>query len=178
MIVSVPTPALILLIGPAGAGQSTFARRHFRPTEVLSSDHCRALITDNENDQSATDDAFELLHYIAAKRLARRRLTVIDATNVRPRARRPLLALARDAGVPAVALVFDLPLQLCEARDQGRADRTIGAFAIGRQLAQLHNSLPGLEREGFAEVVLLRTPEEVAALTIARMRLTPPPAAS
>lgn len=170
MTIALTATALVLLVGPAGAGKSTFACRHFRPTEVLSSDHCRALVSDDPNNQAATDDAFELLHFIAAKRLGRRRLTVIDATNVRPRARRPLLALAREYSAPAIAIVFDLPFELCTARDRARPERQVGAFAVGRQLAQLHHSLPLLEREGFAEVVLLRSPVEVAQATVTRRR--------
>jgi protein phosphatase len=170
MTIALPTTALVLLIGPAGAGKSTFASRHFRPTEVLSSDHCRALVSDDPNNQAATDDAFELLHFIAAKRLGRYRLTVIDATNVRPRAPRPLLAPAREYSAPAIAIVFDLPLDLCTARDSARPERQVGAFAIGRQIAQLHHSLPLLEREGFAEVVIFRSPDEVARAGVTRLR--------
>ena len=82
-------------IGASGSGKSTFARKHFKPTEVLSSDFCRGLVADDENDQTATKDAFEILHFIAAKRLAAGRLTVVDATNVQPEARKPLVELAR-----------------------------------------------------------------------------------
>lgn len=171
MIVELPATTLILLIGPAGAGKSTFASRHFRPTEVVSSDHCRALISDDPNDQSVTDDAFELLHFIVAKRLRRHRLTVVDATNVRPRARRPLLELARQSGVPAVAIVLDLPHALCQARNHTRPERTVGAFAIARQLAQLHRSLPGLQAEGFRQVIVLRSETEVDELVLERVHV-------
>src|SRR5579883_1462190 len=106
MQLTIPELSLVLLIGPSGAGKSTFARRHFRPTEVLNSDHCRALVRDDETDQSATRDAFEVLHLIAAKRLAAGRLTVIDATNVQPEARRPLLAVARQYHCLPVAIVL------------------------------------------------------------------------
>jgi len=119
----VPDPALVLLVGPAGARKSTFARRQFRPTEVLSSDACRALVADREDDQRATRDAFEVLHLVAAKRLARRRLTVVDATNTLPSARRPLLALARAHGVPAVAIVFDLPEPVLQDQNRRRRRR-------------------------------------------------------
>lgn len=172
MIIELPEPALVLLIGPAGAGKSTFAAHHFRPTEVISSDHCRALVSDDENNQAATDDAFELLHFIAAKRLGRRRMTVADATNVTPRARRPLLALAREYQVPAVAIVFDLPAGLCEARNQFRPERNVGAFAIGRQIAQLHRSLPELPAEGFGLIALFRTAEEVDTAELIRRTST------
>jgi protein phosphatase len=95
MKITLPELCLVVLIGPSGSGKSTFARQHFKSTEVLSSDFYRGLVSDDENDQSATKDAFEALHYIAAKRLAAGKLTVIDATNVQAEARKPLLALAR-----------------------------------------------------------------------------------
>jgi protein phosphatase len=109
MQISIPELALIVSVGPSNAGKSTFARTHFKPTEVLSSDFCRGLVSDDENDQSATNEAFDLLHYIARKRLAAGRLTVIDATNVQAESRKPLIALAREYHVLPIALVFDLP---------------------------------------------------------------------
>ena len=95
MKISIPKLSLVVLIGPSGSGKSTFARAHFLPSEVLSSDYFRGLVSDDENDQAATTDAFDVLHYVAAKRLDRGRLTVVDATNVQPEARAPLVALAR-----------------------------------------------------------------------------------
>ncbi len=159
----IPSHSLVLLIGPSGCGKSTFARHHFRPTEVLSSDHCRALIADDENDMTVTGDAFELLHFIADRRLARGRLTVVDATNVQARARRPLLELAVEHRRAAVAIVFDLPQELCLERNRVRPDRRIPPRAIRRQQEQLHESLAGLRREGFRQVYILRTTEEVDA---------------
>ena len=114
MILNLPELSLVALIGPSSCGKSTFAARHFRPTEVLSSDECRGLVSDDEVDQSATVDAFEVLHFIVAKRLARGRLTVIDATNVQPRARQPIVELARRFHVPPVAIVFALPEAVCQ----------------------------------------------------------------
>src|SRR3569832_1028379 len=109
MNITVPELSLVVLIGPSGCGKSTFARKHFKPTEVLSSDFCRGLVSDDENDQAATKTAFEVLHFIAAKRLAAGKLTVIDATNVQAEARKPLVALARQYHVIPVAIVLDLP---------------------------------------------------------------------
>src|SRR6059058_512911 len=96
MKLTVPELSLVVLIGASGSGKSTFARRHFKPTEVLSSDFCRGLVSDDENSMEATNDAFEVLHFIAAKRMTAARLTVVDATNVQPEARKPLIALARE----------------------------------------------------------------------------------
>jgi len=107
--ITLPELSLVALIGPSGCGKSSFARKHFKPTEILSSDFCRGLISDDENNQAATNDAFETLHFIARKRLARGLLTVIDATNVQPESRKPLVEIAREYHVLPVAIVLNLP---------------------------------------------------------------------
>src|SRR5215217_831796 len=140
MKVTIPELSLVVLIGPSGCGKSTFARKHFKPTEVLSSDFCRGLVSDDENDQAATKDAFEVLHFIAAKRLAAGKLTVIDATNVQPEARRPLIALAREYHCLPVAIVLDLPGKLCAERNLARPDRDFGPHVIRNQAQQLRRS--------------------------------------
>ena len=117
-------------MGASGSGKSTFARAHFAPTAVLSSDACRALVRDDETAQEATADAFEVLHFIARKRLAARRLTVVDATNVRPEDRRQLVAIAREYHAMPVALAFDIPERICQERNLLRADRPIGRRVI------------------------------------------------
>jgi protein phosphatase len=121
--IELPELSLVVLIGPSGSGKSTFAGDHFGPTEVLSSDACRAMVGDDENDQRVTRQAFEVLHYIAGKRLALGRLTVVDATNVQPESRKPLVRLARDHHVLPVAVVFNLPERVCRERNRGRPDR-------------------------------------------------------
>ena len=166
MTLAVPELSLIVLVGPSGAGKSTFARAHFQPTEVLSSDACRALVSDTTEDQAATEDAFDVLHFIAAKRLAAGRLTVIDATNVQPRARKPLIELARNHHCIPVAIVFDLPERLCQARNRARLDRTLPGHAIHRQIEQLKRSVRGLRKEGFRFVYTLS--EEADAVTVER----------
>ena len=130
MTITIPELSLVVLIGASGAGKSTFARSHFLPTETLSSDACRALVSDDENNQAATKDAFELLHFIAAKRLAAGRLTVVDATNVQAEARRPLVALARQYHCLPVAIVFDLPESVCQDRNRARPDRNFGPHVL------------------------------------------------
>jgi protein phosphatase len=152
--IAVPELSLVVLAGPAGAGKSTFARDHFKPTEVVSSDFCRALVADDERDQTATDAAFQVLHLIAGLRLRRRRLTVIDAVNSKPEDRRPLLQLAAEHDCAAIAVVFDAPVDVCVEREGGRR-RRVGRKAIEAQRAELSASLPGLRAEGFAAVHVL-----------------------
>jgi len=168
---TLPALSLVVLVGPSGAGKSTFAARHFRRTEVISSDFCRGLVSDDENSQAATSDAFELVHYMAGIRLRRGNLTVIDATNVEPSARRPLVALAREHDVLPVAIVFDLPEKLCRERNRDRPDRDLGPHVIRRQQRQMRRSIRGLQREGFRYVHVLRSPEEVEAAEIRRQPL-------
>ncbi len=171
MQVTIPELSLVVLIGPSGAGKSTFARQHFKPTEVLSSDFCRGLVRDDETDQSATPDAFAVLHFIAARRLAAGRLTVIDATSVQPEARKPLVNLARQYHCLPVAIVFDLPERLCHERNSTRTDRPFGPHVIRQQSQQLRRSLRGLRREGFSHVFRFSSPEEVTAAVIERQPL-------
>ncbi|TXS18522.1 MULTISPECIES: polynucleotide kinase-phosphatase [unclassified Streptomyces] len=153
--------SLVVLVGASGSGKSTFARKHFRPTEVLSSDFCRGLVADDENDQGASRDAFDVLHYIAGKRLAAGRLTVVDATNVQPESRKQLVQLARQYDVLPIAIVLDLPEEVCQARNAGRPDRAdMPRHVVQRHRRELRRSLRGLEREGFRKVHVLRTEEE------------------
>src|SRR6185312_6698777 len=143
---------------------STFARRHFKPTEVISSDYCRGLVSDDENDQAATTDAFEVLHYIAAKRLAGGKLTVVDATNVQPEARKPLVALAREYHVIPVAIVLNLPIRLCQDRNRERSDRNFGGHVIRQQSQQLRRSLRNLKREGFRHIYEFSNQAEIDSI--------------
>ncbi|OKK23068.1 metallophosphoesterase [Streptomyces sp. CB00455] len=153
--------SLVVLIGATGSGKSTFARKHFKPTEVLSSDYCRGLVSDDENDQGASKDAFEVLHHIAGKRLAAGRLTVVDATSVQAEARRELIRLARRHDVLPIAIVLDMPEALCAERNAARPERAgLPRAVIQRHRRDLRRSLRGLEREGFRKVHVLRTAEE------------------
>ena len=171
MRIQLPELSLIVLIGPSGCGKSSFSGKHFLATEVISSDFCRGLVTDDENDQSATGDAFDLVHAIARKRLARGRLTVIDATNVQPESRKPLVELAREYHVLPVAIVFDLPEKLCHERNASRPDRQFGPHVVRNQAQQMRRSMRGLEREGFRHFFRLSSPEEVDRVTIERQPL-------
>jgi protein phosphatase len=171
MTIDLPDPCLVVLIGASGSGKSSFAARHFRSTEVISSDFCRGLVADDENDQAATKDAFAVLHFIASRRLAQPRLTVVDATNVQRESRRPLIQLAREHDLFPVAIVLDLPEELCRERNAGRPDRDFGDHVVRQQRSQLRRSMRGLQREGFRRVWTLRTQEEVDRVTIERTPL-------
>lgn len=149
-----PAGAFCALIGPPGAGKSSLARQHFKPTEIVSSDFCRALVADDENDQNASGDAFEVLHLIVDKRLARGRLTVIDATNLRDD--RPwLLARARHWQRPTTAVLFDVPLATVQAQNAGR-DRVVPSEVV----REFHGLLPTVDQligEGWDAVQLSST---------------------
>ena len=166
-----PDLSLVVLIGASGSGKSTFAKKHFLPTEIISSDYCRALVSDDENDLAATDDAFEILHFIAAKRLAAGRLTVADATNVKPEDRKPLVELARQYHCLPVAIVLNVPERVCQDRNKVRTDRRLGDHVAHRQLQNLRRSLRGLEREGFRHVLILSSPEEADSIALERVPL-------
>jgi len=147
MKLTIPELSIVVLIGVSGSGKSTFARKHFRPTEILSSDDCRAMVSDDENSQAATKDAFELLQFIARKRLAAGRLTVVDATNVQPESREPFVQIAREFHCLPVAIVLDVPERVAHDRNKTRSGRDFGPHVIRQQSQQLHRSLRGLEIE-------------------------------
>ncbi|MEU2387502.1 polynucleotide kinase-phosphatase [Streptomyces sp. NPDC012461] len=159
--------SLVVLVGASGSGKSTFARRHFKPTEILSSDFCRGLVADDENDQSASRDAFDVLHYIAGKRLAAGRRTVVDATSVQQESRKQLVELARRHDVLPIAIVLDVPEEVCAERNAARTDRAdMPRRVIRRHTRELRRSLRHLEREGFRKVHVLRGAEEVERATV------------
>lgn len=171
MKITLPELSLVVLIGASGSGKSTFARKHFQQYEILSSDFCRGLVSDNENDQKASHDAFDVLHYIATKRLATGKLTVIDATNVQPEDRKEYIKLAREYHILPVAIVLNLPEQLCHERNQQRPDRQFGAHVVKRHTQALRRSLRGLEKEGFRYVHVLNSLEDINNIEIERQPL-------
>lgn len=171
MELTIPKLSLVALIGISGSGKSTFARKHFLPTEVLSSDACRGLVSDDDNNQEATNDAFDVLHFIAAKRLKRGLLTVIDATNVQPDSRQPIVRLAREYHCIPVAIVLNLPEEICQERNAARTDRNLGVHTLRSQQRQLRHSLRSLKKEGFRHIFVLNSPEEVETVTITRQPL-------
>ena len=159
--------SLVVLVGASGSGKSTFARRHFKPTEVISSDFCRGLVSDDENDQGATKDAFDVLHYIAGKRLAAGRRTVVDATSVQSDSRRQLIDLAKQYDVLPIAIVLDVPEEVCAERNAGRTDRAdMPVRVIKRHIRELRRSVRHLEREGFRKVHVLRGVADIENATV------------
>ncbi len=169
--ITIPELCLVALIGVSGSGKSTFAARHFGTTEIVSSDFCRALVADDANDQAATPAAFEVLHTIAGKRLESGRLVVVDATSVRPEDRAPLVELARRHHVFAVAIVLDMPPEVCAARNAERADRDFGPHVIRNQRSALRRTMKNIRREGFRRVYVLRGANEVEGASVTRERL-------
>jgi protein phosphatase len=172
---TIPDGGLVLLIGAAGSGKSTLARKHFRNTEIVSSDALRAAVSDDEGDQSASGDAFHLLRLIATKRLRRGKLTVIDATNVQSSARRGLLALATQATpspAPITAIVLNLPLELCLARNHARTDRRVSPEIVGKQVADLADSLSELPQEGFGNLYVMDNAEDIDSAQVVHAKIS------
>jgi protein phosphatase len=153
--IQIPDPSLVLLIGSSGAGKSTFAARHFEPTEIVSSDRCRALVCDDEGDQRVNGLAFSLLHHIARARSSVPRLTVVDATNLETEARRRLFHIAGDHQIPAVAIVFNLPLEKCLEQNLARSHRVVDEEVLRHHALLLERTIAELDREGYAGIYLL-----------------------
>jgi metallophosphoesterase len=160
MEIRIPKTALVLLVGASGSGKSSFAKKHFAQYETVSSDACRGIVSNNENNQAASNDAFELFYYIISMRLKKGLLTVADATNIQPDARKKLISIARSFHVLPVAIVFDMPQELCETRNQQRTDRNVPSHVIRRQLQDLKRSLKSIKKEGFKKLYTFRSEEE------------------
>jgi len=161
MEIRIPKTALVLLVGASGSGKSSFAKKHFAQYETVSSDACRGIVSNDENNQAASNDAFELFYYIISMRLKKGLLTVADATNIQPDARKKLINIARSFHVLPVAIVFDVPQELCETRNQQRTDRNVPPHVIRRQLQDLKRSLKSIKKEGFKKLYTFRSEEEV-----------------
>jgi protein phosphatase len=171
MKIAIPDFCLVALIGASGSGKSTFARRHFKSTEVVSSDACRGMVEDDENSLDATADAFALLHVIAETRLKRRKIVVVDATNVRQEDRAQLVRIARKYHALAVAIVLNPGEDLCHERKKTRPDRQYGPHVVRNHMASLRRNIRRLDKEGFRYVHELRSVEEVDSVEIVRERL-------
>ena len=163
-LLDIPDFCLVVLIGATGSGKSSFAARWFKPTEVISSDRCRGLVCDDENDQSISGDAFELVAAIAEKRLKHRRLAVIDATNVRAADRKAWVELARRWHALPVAIVLDPGLDVCVERNKTRPDRAFGPGVPQRMIQEIRRGLRGLDKEGFRQIWKLGSVESIEAV--------------
>jgi len=157
-VIRLVRPSVVVLCGPAACGKSTFAARHFRPTQVISSDRCRALVCDDEQDQRFQAQAFALLDFLVERRLGVNRLCVIDSTALSQGARQSLLELAREYRVPCVVFLFETPLAVCIARDAGR-ERTVGQPVVERQYQMFEQAKSSIAQEGFDQIVELRGAE-------------------
>lgn len=173
MKLSIPARSLVILIGASGSGKSSFAQKHFKATEILSSDRFRAMVRDDESDQSASKDAFDVLHYVLKKRLAAGRLTVIDATNVRGKDRRSLLKLGEAYGFYAIAIALNLPEHVCQQRNQQRPNRQVPAEVVIDQVRSLGRSLTTLDPQKFHQIHIFTTPQEVEFVVIERHKTEP-----
>ena len=171
MRIEIPEFALVALVGASSSGKSSFAGKHFLPTEVLSSDFFRGMVSDDEGNQAVSRDAFDLLFYAADKRLRLMKTTVIDATNVQPTARRQILDLAREQNVHSVAIVFNLPEKELQARNMARADRGFPEQVIRKQVGELRRSIKGIKREGFRFVYVLNSQQEIDEVEIVRTKM-------
>ena len=171
-VLQIPDPSLVVLIGASCSGKSSFARKHFKSTETLSSDAFRAMIGDDENNMDATRDAFDALHYVAAKRLASRRLTVIDATNLKSEDRKPLTQLAREYHLFPVAVILDMPEKVCQERNRNRTDRQLPRAVINQHIRRIDRRFAGrVKGDGFRYVYRLRGEEEANSVQINRQPL-------
>ena len=171
MRIEIPEFALVALIGATSSGKSTFAKKHFLPTEILSSDFFRGMVSDDENNQKVSKEAFDLLFYAANKRLDLMKTTVIDATNVQPAARKQIIDLAREQNVHSVAIVLNLPERELQARNASRPDRGYPEHVIRKHVSDLRRGLRNLKREGFRFVYILNSQEEVDEVEIVRTKM-------
>jgi protein phosphatase len=163
--IQIPELSLVVLIGATGSGKSSFAQKHFKATEIVSSDACRGMVSDDENNQAASADAFALARYITGLRLKNGLVTVIDATNVQEEARKDWIKLAKEYHCLPVAIILNMPEKVCAQRNALRPDRNFGAHVIPQHISQLKRSFKKLKYEGFRHIIELRSPEEVEAIT-------------
>ncbi|KPU45895.1 Bis(5'-nucleosyl)-tetraphosphatase PrpE [Oxobacter pfennigii] len=154
MKIEIPATSLIVLCGIAGCGKSTFALKNFKDTEVVSSDRCRALVSDDEENMEVSKEAFELFYYIIKKRMNLKKLVVADSTAVSHEARRKLLDLAEDNNYYSILLAFDISTEIAIERNNLR-QRKVSRYVIEKQYAAFLKSLKSVENEGFDKVIVL-----------------------
>lgn len=169
--IEIPEFCLVALVGATSAGKSSFAKKHFKPTEVLSSDFFRAMICDDENEQSISSDAFDLLYNALNKRLKNSKLTVIDATSVQQSARKQLLDIAAEHNVHTAAIVLDLPEEILQQRNNVRPDRNIPEKVVREHYLELQQGIKNLKSEGFDLVYVINSLEQLNNVEIVRTKL-------
>ena len=170
MEIHVPEFSMVLMVGPTSSGKSTFARKHFLNTEIVASDDCRATVSDDPNNQSASTDAFDLLHFITRTRLRNRRLTVVDATNLQSKHRNTLRDIARENDCPTVAIIMATDLKTCIARSKARQDRHAEERLVRNQHKLMRQSTRQLPKERFRRVHVLETPEDAEEAIVLRAK--------
>ena len=169
--IEIPEFCLVALVGGSSSGKSSFARRHFKPTEVLSSDFFRGMICDDENSQGISGEAFDLLYYAANKRLDHMKLTVIDATNLQQSARQQVIDLAKRQNVHAAAIVLDTPEKVMLERNKARPERDLPERVIRQHYRDVKRSIKRLKREGFRFVYVIDSQEKLENAEIVRTKL-------
>ena len=169
--IEIPDTCLVAMVGGTSSGKSSFVLKHFKPTEVLSSDFFRGMVSDDENDQNASGDAFDLLYYAAEKRLANMKLTVIDATNIRQNDRKKVIELARSQNVHAAAIVLNMPEDIMLERNKARPDRNLPERVIHQHSREVRRSIRGLKREGCRFVYVINSPEQLENTEVVRTKL-------
>lgn len=168
MLLEVPAGALVILCGPAGAGKSSFARKHFRPSQIVSSDQCRELIADDPAEQSVSHLAFDLMHRILRYRLLGRRLTVADSTALEKDARKDLRKIAHELGSPCVIILFDMELEECLARNARRPSRIVDESVVIDQWNTFQETKDSIANEGYDRVYILEDMHVDAARVVLR----------
>ncbi|MCI4649812.1 polynucleotide kinase-phosphatase [Phaeodactylibacter sp.] len=166
MTIEIPELCLVILLGSSSAGKSTFAKRHFQPTEVVSSDACRAMVADDETAKNANSDAFDLVHFIVEKRLKRGLLTVVDATNLQPEGRSKLVAIAQRYHVFAIAIALNVPEAVLLERNA--AGRQLPARVIRNHHRDLKRSMRKLKKEGIRKWYELKETSTIDAAQVLR----------
>ncbi|MBI1331898.1 MAG: polynucleotide kinase-phosphatase [Armatimonadetes bacterium] len=169
-----PEKCLVLLIGASGSGKSTFAKKFFAKTEIVSSDECRGIVSDDENNQAATPDAFSLLHTIVDIRLKNGRLTVVDATNVQPESRKKLIQLADQHYMQTIGIVFNYDIDVSFNRNQNRPERQFGRHVVANHVRDLRRGIRGMHKEGLRHCYFFNDPNETDAFEgFDRVRMWP-----
>jgi protein phosphatase len=164
-IIQVPRRTLLVLCGPAGSGKSTFAAQHFIPTNIVSSDYCRAMICDDVNNQQVNRDTFDLFYYIIQKRMFLGRFTVADSTALQSEARRKLRELSRRSGYLGCLLIFNIPPEICLERDKMR-QRIVGEQVVAYHAGLLQRTLQDAPQEGWEQVHVLGEEDMNAVIEI------------